>query len=51
MLTSFGDDEALFDSIMAGAAGYVLKHIRGSEPGLGGSDSRFRAVAAWPTGS
>src|SRR5580700_525853 len=24
MLTSFGDDEALFDAIMAGAAGYVL---------------------------
>lgn len=31
MLTSFSDDQALFDSIMAGAAGYVLKQIRGSE--------------------
>ena len=31
MLTSFSDDEALFQSIMAGAAGYVLKQIRGSE--------------------
>ncbi|CAN5916557.1 response regulator transcription factor [soil metagenome] len=31
MLTSFSDDEALFDSIMAGAAGYVLKQIRGME--------------------
>ncbi len=28
MLTSFGDDEALFDAIMAGASGYVLKQIR-----------------------
>ncbi len=31
MLTSFADDEALFDAIMAGASGYVLKDIRGSE--------------------
>jgi DNA-binding NarL/FixJ family response regulator len=31
MLTSFSDDEALFDSIMAGAAGYVLKQLRGTE--------------------
>lgn len=31
MLTSFADDEALFDAIMAGASGYVLKAIRGSE--------------------
>jgi len=31
MLTSFADDEALFASIMAGAAGYVLKQIRGIE--------------------
>ncbi len=31
MLTSFADDEALFDAIMAGASGYVLKAIRGHE--------------------
>ena len=31
MLTSFSDDEALFDAILAGAAGYVLKQIRGSD--------------------
>ena len=31
MLTSFSDDEALFDAIMAGAAGYVLKQIRGTD--------------------
>jgi two-component system, NarL family, response regulator DevR len=31
MLTSFSDDEALFNSIMAGAAGYVLKQIRGHD--------------------
>lgn len=31
MLTSFADDEALFDAIMAGASGYVLKAIRGNE--------------------
>jgi two-component system, NarL family, response regulator DevR len=35
MFTSFSDDEALLDSILAGAAGYVLKQIRG--PDLGGA--------------
>ncbi|MFE2041503.1 response regulator [Streptomyces sp. NPDC059477] len=31
ILTSYADDEALFDAIMAGASGYVLKAIRGGE--------------------
>lgn len=31
ILTSYDDDEALFAAIMGGAAGYVLKQIRGTE--------------------
>lgn len=31
MLASFDDEETLLDSIMAGAAGYVLKQIEGSD--------------------
>ncbi len=31
MLTSYADDEALLDSVVAGAAGYVLKQIRGND--------------------
>ena len=41
MLTSYADDEALFESIMAGASGYCLKDIRGQD--LIGA---IRAVAA-----
>ena len=32
ILTSYDDDEALFAAIMAGAAGYVLKQMRGQRP-------------------
>jgi two-component system response regulator DevR len=31
ILTSYNDDEALFAAIMAGAAGYVLKEIKGND--------------------
>jgi DNA-binding NarL/FixJ family response regulator len=31
MLTSYADDEALFDAIMAGASGFVLKRVLGSD--------------------
>src|SRR5690606_26867544 len=36
MLTSYTDDEAIFSSVMAGAAGYVLKQV--------GSDDLVKAI-------
>src|SRR6478609_60658 len=31
ILTSYDDDEALFAAIMAGASGYVLKEVKGTD--------------------
>ena len=31
LLTTFAEDEALFEAIMAGAAGFVLKQVKGSD--------------------
>src|SRR5437763_13311716 len=44
ILTSYEDDEALFSAIMAGAAGYVLKQIRGND-----LVDAIRRVAAGPS--
>jgi DNA-binding NarL/FixJ family response regulator len=41
MLTSFADDEALLNAVLAGASGYVLKDVRGNDLVAG-----IRTVAA-----
>jgi DNA-binding NarL/FixJ family response regulator len=41
ILTSFADDEALLQAVLAGASGYVLKQIRGSD-----LQTAIRTVAA-----
>jgi DNA-binding NarL/FixJ family response regulator len=53
MLTSYSDDEALFDAIMAGASGFVLKQSLGTDlvaavrtVGEGGSLLDSRATSA-----
>ena len=55
MLTSFAADEALDASILAGAAGYVLKQIKGGELVrairvlAAGQSLLDPAVTRWPT--
>ncbi len=50
MLTSFSDDEAVYAAIMAGAAGYVLKQVRGSDLVDGIRRVADRRVAPRPGG-
>ena len=47
MLTSFADDEAVYAAILAGAAGYLLKQIRGTDL-IDGIRRRPRRVAVGP---
>lgn len=47
MLTSFSDDEAMFQAIVAGAAGYLLKQLKGTDI-VDAVRRRAGAVAARP---
>src|SRR5258708_14570069 len=48
MLTSFGDDEALFDAIMAGPAGVVLHQVRRPDPARPGPPRAPRPARPGP---
>ncbi|WP_375539243.1 response regulator transcription factor [Blastococcus sp. TML/M2B] len=50
MLTSYSDDEALFEAIMAGASGYLLKQILGQDLVNGGADRGGGRFPAGPDG-
>ncbi len=51
MLTSYADDEALFDAILAGASGYVLKQVAGTDLVETRRAGRRRRAPARPRGS
>ena len=46
ILTSFSDDQALVDASLAGAAGYLLKQVRGNRHRRGHPFRRGRGAAA-----